>query len=56
MSTIAELRQKIQDNNFIIRGITKHPQQFVDWKITDLKNKNSKIAAQIKELKHLYQT
>ena len=55
MSTIAELRQKIQDNNFIIKGITKNPQLFIDWKITDLKNKNTVLAGKIKELKHLYQ-
>ena len=54
-TTIPELRQKIQDNNFIIRGIEKNPQVFVEWKIADLKNKNSIIVAQIKEMKHLYQ-
>ena len=54
-TTIPKLREKIQLNNRLIKGIERNPQMFVEWKITDLKNKNSIIAAQIKEMRHLYQ-
>ena len=50
MSTKLELREKIQLNNRVIKAIESDKIKFVDYYIADLKEKNSKLVTEIKNL------
>ena len=50
MTTKAELRKKIQTTNKIIKLITADPKPFVEYHLGLLKDRNTKLVNQIKEL------